>query len=82
MDVGVVFMLFGETIFFESILLLGFTMFIFLSFHLFVIGYEEPTLRRTFGKAYEQYCKSVPRWLPLHFYSPHQVQKDKDSDCV
>jgi len=30
----------------------------------FVIGYEEPTLRRTFGAEYEAYCREVPRWIP------------------
>ena len=35
-----------------------------ISSHLFVILYEEPHLRKTFGAAYEQYCKSVPRWIP------------------
>lgn len=33
-------------------------------FHLFVIGYEEPTLRRTFGATYEEYLRTVPRWIP------------------
>jgi protein-S-isoprenylcysteine O-methyltransferase Ste14 len=33
-------------------------------FHLFVIGYEEPTLRWTFGAEYEAYCAGVRRWLP------------------
>jgi hypothetical protein len=32
--------------------------------HLFVIGYEEPTLRRRFGPSYEAYCAAVPRWVP------------------
>jgi len=32
--------------------------------HLFVILYEEPHLRATFGLPYEAYCRSVPRWLP------------------
>jgi protein-S-isoprenylcysteine O-methyltransferase Ste14 len=32
--------------------------------HLFVIAYEEPALRRKFGKSYEDYCWSVPRWIP------------------
>jgi protein-S-isoprenylcysteine O-methyltransferase Ste14 len=35
-----------------------------LAFHLFVVTYEEPTLRRTFGEAYEAYCRDVPRWVP------------------
>jgi len=32
--------------------------------HLFVIFYEEPTLRRKFGADYEEYCRNVRRWLP------------------
>jgi protein-S-isoprenylcysteine O-methyltransferase Ste14 len=32
--------------------------------HLFVIAYEEPTLRRSFGPEYEAYCAHVPRWFP------------------
>ncbi len=34
------------------------------SSHLFVIFYEEPHLRKTFGGTYEEYCQSVPRWIP------------------
>lgn len=34
---------------------------------LFVLTYEEPTLREKFGLDYDDYCKNVPRWLPrLH----------------
>jgi len=32
--------------------------------HLFVIGYEEPTLRRNFGETYVEYLRTVPRWIP------------------
>ena len=32
--------------------------------HIMVIGYEEPTLRRTFGAAYDEYCARVGRWRP------------------
>jgi protein-S-isoprenylcysteine O-methyltransferase Ste14 len=32
--------------------------------HAFVIGYEEPTLRRTFGADYDEYCATVGRWWP------------------
>ncbi len=31
---------------------------------LFVVLYEEPTLRKTFGAEYKEYCRNVPRWLP------------------
>lgn len=32
--------------------------------HLFIVGYEEPTLRRMFGSDYEEYCRNVGRWIP------------------
>jgi protein-S-isoprenylcysteine O-methyltransferase Ste14 len=31
---------------------------------LFVLLYEEPSLRRRFGFEYEAYCRKVPRWFP------------------
>src|SRR5262249_3859812 len=37
---------------------------LWLSFHVFVLAYEEPTLRGTFGAQYDAYCANVPRWLP------------------
>jgi protein-S-isoprenylcysteine O-methyltransferase Ste14 len=35
-----------------------------LGVHLFVLFYEEPTLRRKFGADYDLYCKNVRRWRP------------------
>jgi protein-S-isoprenylcysteine O-methyltransferase Ste14 len=35
-----------------------------LAVHLFVIFYEEPTLRNKFGTDYEDYCRNVNRWWP------------------
>lgn len=32
--------------------------------HLFVVLYEEPTLRRRFGQEYDAYAAHVPRWVP------------------
>jgi protein-S-isoprenylcysteine O-methyltransferase Ste14 len=37
---------------------------VWLGCHLFVVGYEEPALRRTFGAEYDAFCASVPRWVP------------------
>jgi protein-S-isoprenylcysteine O-methyltransferase Ste14 len=33
-------------------------------FHSFVVFYEEPHLKETFGKSYESYRERVGRWLP------------------
>lgn len=35
-----------------------------LGVHLFVVFYEEPTLRRIFGEEYVEYCGNVRRWRP------------------
>jgi protein-S-isoprenylcysteine O-methyltransferase Ste14 len=37
----------------------------------FVYGYEQPTLSRSFGAQYEDYCRNVPAWWPrLRPWSP------------
>jgi protein-S-isoprenylcysteine O-methyltransferase Ste14 len=36
----------------------------FVVVNLFVIGYEEPFLRRRFGESYERYKRDVGRWIP------------------
>jgi protein-S-isoprenylcysteine O-methyltransferase Ste14 len=45
-----------------SVLLLAAAMWI--TVHLFVCFYEEPTLRAKFNGSYEEYCRGVSRWLP------------------
>ena len=35
-----------------------------LGVHLFVVSYEEPTLRGKFGAEYEEYLRNVSRWWP------------------
>ena len=64
MYVGVGSILAGEVILFESSALLAYLAILWLYFHLFVVFYEEPGLRRKFGGEYEDYCRRVPRWLP------------------
>jgi protein-S-isoprenylcysteine O-methyltransferase Ste14 len=40
---------------------------VILAVHLFVLFYEEPTLRKMFGPDYTNFCANVARWLPrLH----------------
>ncbi len=62
--IAVIAMLAGQALFFGSISLLQYALAVAIGFHLFVVFYEEPTLRRTFGRDYEDYCRSVPRWIP------------------
>ncbi|NIS79459.1 MAG: isoprenylcysteine carboxyl methyltransferase [Anaerolineales bacterium] len=64
MYVGVISVLIGELLLFEKMSLIAYTTVVFFAFHLFVVLYEEPRLGKTFGKAYEEYCSSVPRWIP------------------
>ena len=61
---GVLSVLLGEAVFFGSWALVRYAVGIFVLFHLFVIAYEEPSLRRQFGESYERYCRNVRRWLP------------------
>ena len=54
----------GVALFYRSAALLGFTAAFFLVEYLFVLLYEEPRLRRTFGAEYETYSQQVRRWWP------------------
>ena len=54
----------GAALFYGSWALLGYcAVFVFVT-NLFVVMYEEPTLRATFGAAYLRYCERVRRWWP------------------
>jgi protein-S-isoprenylcysteine O-methyltransferase Ste14 len=64
MYIGAGLALASAALFYESLPLLGYTGFFFLATHLFVVWYEEPTLRRTFGPEYEAYRRQVRRWWP------------------
>jgi protein-S-isoprenylcysteine O-methyltransferase Ste14 len=64
MYVGVLLILIGESMVFSSLVILQYTLVVWLMFHAFVVFYEEPTLRKKFGAAYEEYCRSVSRWIP------------------
>ena len=54
----------GAVLFYKSIALLGYLCLLGLIAHIFIVFYEEPTLRQTFGDEYEDYCARVRRWLP------------------
>jgi len=64
MYIGAALAVLGAAIFYQSMPLLAYICIFILIAHLFVVFYEEPTLRRTFGTDYEAYCHHVRRWLP------------------
>lgn len=64
MYIGVFSVLLGEVILFHSLSLLVYMLLAGTVVHLFVVFYEEPSLRRRFGESYEAYLHNVPRWLP------------------
>jgi len=64
MYVGVAWLIFGQGLLLGEVPLLEYGLLVCLAFHLFVVAYEEPTLRRTFADEYTNFCAHVPRWLP------------------
>ena len=64
MYVSVLLIIIGESTLFASWALLEYALIVWLVFHLFVVFYEEPTLKKKFGSAYEEYLNTVPRWIP------------------
>jgi protein-S-isoprenylcysteine O-methyltransferase Ste14 len=54
----------GAALVYRSVALVAYAAALLVATHLFVVLYEEPTLRRTFGEDYEAYCRRVRRWLP------------------
>lgn len=61
---GAVIFLLGFVFWHPATSILWMPVIVAISAHLFVILYEEPHLRKTFGSEFEQYCRSVPRWFP------------------
>ena len=55
---------FGESLFFQSFLLLFYLFLWIVFFHIKVVAFEEPALQSRFGELYDNYCSSVRRWIP------------------
>ena len=64
MYVAVLSVIIGQALLLGNVRVLRYGALVGLGFHLFVVAYEEPTLRSTFGQEYERYCTAVPRWIP------------------
>jgi protein-S-isoprenylcysteine O-methyltransferase Ste14 len=64
MYLGVLMLIAGQGVLFWSSSLWEYLGVVAIAFHLFVLVYEEPTLRRKYGEDYEEFCRHVPRWVP------------------
>lgn len=64
MYLGVLTVILGWALSFWSLKLLLYAVCVGTIFHLFIVLYEEPHLRKTFGVTYGEYCSQVRRWLP------------------
>jgi protein-S-isoprenylcysteine O-methyltransferase Ste14 len=64
MYLGVALVILGQAVLFRSVHVVEYAFLMLLIAHIFVVTYEEPTLRRQFGEPYEEYRRAVPRWIP------------------
>jgi len=64
MYVAVFAMVAGEGLLFGSRVVLVYAACVWVGFTLFVLLYEEPTLRRRYGSSFDAYCAQVRRWTP------------------
>ena len=62
--VAVVSTILGQGLVLGNLTLLEYGGLVWLLFHLFVLVYEEATLRASFGSEYKKFCAEVPRWIP------------------
>jgi protein-S-isoprenylcysteine O-methyltransferase Ste14 len=62
--VAVVVTILGQGLILGNATLLEYGGLVLLLFHVFVLVYEEPTLRASFGSEYKSFCAEVPRWIP------------------
>lgn len=63
MYVGVMLILIGEAIYFQSVELWVYSLLVFIAFNIFARVVEEPRLRKDFGAEYDLYCQKVRRWI-------------------
>jgi protein-S-isoprenylcysteine O-methyltransferase Ste14 len=64
MYVSILAIVLGQALLLGDARLIAYGAIVWVAFHLFVLGYEEPALTAKFGAAYEEYCRHVPRWIP------------------
>lgn len=63
MYVGVLATIVGWSAMYRAVALLPYALLLGVCFHSFIVGYEEPNLKRVFGNEYDAYCAKVKRWV-------------------
>ena len=71
MYVAVVSTILGQGLVLGNVALLEYAGLVWLLFHLFVLAYEEPKLKASFGSEYRDFCEEVPRWIPRFTTGDH-----------
>ena len=64
MYIAVVNAIFGQALLFGNVRLLEYVGLVWLLFHVFVLAYEEPTLREALAISTNDFALEVPRWIP------------------
>jgi protein-S-isoprenylcysteine O-methyltransferase Ste14 len=64
MYVGVLTVILAWVVLSGALWLLIYAAIVWTGFHSFIVFYEEPHLKQTFGESYESYRARVGRWLP------------------
>jgi protein-S-isoprenylcysteine O-methyltransferase Ste14 len=64
MYIAVLSAILGQGLLFGNAAVLAYGALVWILFFLFVLLYEEPTLRASFGSDYRLFCAEVPRWIP------------------
>ena len=64
MYVGALLIILAEAVYFRSVWLVLYAFGVWAALHIALVIFEEPQLTKRFGADYEQYLKTVPRWIP------------------
>lgn len=64
MYVALITLIFGQALLLGNTALLAYALLVWLATHAFIVFYEEPKLRKTYGAAYDAYRSHVSRWFP------------------
>lgn len=78
MYLGGLIILIGFGFYENSISIVLFSILWILSANIFIIYFEEPSLRKRFGSTYDNYCKTVMRWTPNFNAMQTKLKKDYD----